>query len=72
MDSKGKRGDALRIFCQEFGVPEELHIDGSKEQTGKNSSFMTQIRLHDIKYHVSEPDMHNQVPAEGVIRELRR
>ena len=72
MDSKGKAGDALRVFCQEFGVPETLIIDGSKEQTGKNSYFMKQIRTHDINYHVSEPDLHNQVPVEGVIRELRR
>ena len=72
MDSKGKAGDALRVFCQEFGVPEELELDGSKEQTGKNSTFMKQVRLHDINYHIAEPDLHNQVPCEGVIRELRR
>ena len=32
MDSKGKAGDALREFCKEFGVPERLTFDGSKEQ----------------------------------------
>ena len=31
MDSKKKAGDALRLFCQEFGVPERLTFDGSKE-----------------------------------------
>ena len=72
MDSKGKAGDALRLFCQEFGVPEKLTFDGSKEQTGKNTKFMKQIRSHNINYHISEPDMHNQNPVEGVIRELRR
>ena len=72
MDSKGKAGDALRLFCQEFSVPEKLTFDGSKEQTGKDTNFMKQIRTHDIDYHVSEPDLHNQNPAEGVIRELRR
>ena len=30
MDSKRKAGDALRMFCQEFGVPERLTFDGSK------------------------------------------
>ena len=34
MDSKGKAGDALRVFCEEFGVPDRLVSDGSKEQTG--------------------------------------
>ena len=33
---------------------------------------MKQIRTHDINYHVSEADLHNQNPVEGVIRELRR
>ena len=72
MDSKSKAGDALRLFCQEFGVPEKLTFDGSREQTGKGTQFMKQVRRHDIDYHISEPDMHNQNPVEGVIRELRR
>ena len=72
MDSKGKAGDALRLFCQEFGVPERLTFDGSKEQTGKGTEFMRQIRVHDIDYHICEPGMHNQNPVEGVIREIRR
>ena len=72
MDSKRKAGDALRLFCSEFGVPEKLIFDGSKEQNGKDTEFMRQIRTHDIKYHVSEADLHNQNPVEGVIRELRR
>ena len=72
MDSKGKAGNALRLFCQEFGVPEKLTFDGSKEQTQKNTTFMKQIRLHDINYHITEADLHNQYPVEGVIGELRR
>ena len=32
MDTKRKAGDALRTFCQEFGVPNKLTFDGSKEQ----------------------------------------
>ena len=37
MDSKSKAGDALRLFCQEFGVPKKLVFDGSQEQCGKLS-----------------------------------
>ena len=33
---------------------------------------MKEVRKHDNKYHISEPDMHNQNPVEGVIREVRR
>ena len=72
MDSKGKAGDALRTFCAEFGVPEKLVFDGSKEQTCKGTEFMKQICRNDIDYHVTEPERHNQNPAEGVIREIRR
>ena len=72
MDKKSKAGDALKLFCQEFGVPESLTFDGSKEQTGKNTQFMHQIRSHGIDYHVAEADVKNQNPAEPVIGEIRR
>ena len=68
MDSKSKAGDTLRVFCREFGVPESLTFDGSKEQCGKNTEFMKQIRKNDIKHHITEPDLHKQNPAEGPIR----
>ena len=72
MDHKSKAGDALKLFCQEFGVPERLTFDGSKEQTCKGTEFMGQVRKHGIDYHIAEPDFHNQNPVEGCIRELRR
>jgi hypothetical protein len=64
MDSKSKAGDALHTFCREYGAPEKLRFDGSKEQTGKNAEFQRQIRKH--------TNLHNQSPAEGVVREVRR
>ena len=72
MDSKAKAGDALKIFCKEFGVPDTLFSDGSKEQTGKNTTFVNQVCKYNIKHHVIEPNLHNQNPAEGVIHEIRR
>jgi hypothetical protein len=72
MDSKSKAGDALHTFCREYGAPEKLRFDGSKEQTGKNTEFQRQIRKHNIQQHISEPNLHNQSPAEGVVREVRR
>ena len=68
MYRKGKAGEAIRVFCQEFGVPEQLTIDGAKEQIGSNSEFIDQIRKNSIDFHVKEPERHNQNPAEGVIR----
>jgi hypothetical protein len=58
MDSKGKVGDALRVFCREFGVPESLTFDGSMEQCGKNTEFIQHICKNDIKFHVTEPDLY--------------
>jgi hypothetical protein len=60
MDSKAKAGDALKTFCREFGVPDKLRFDGSKEQTGKKTEFQEQIRKNIIRQHVSEPNIHNQ------------
>ena len=72
MDQKKGAGQALKTFCREFGVPERLVFDGSKEQTKKGTKFMKQIHKHNIDYHISEPEQHNENPVEGVIRELRR
>ena len=72
MDSKGKAGEAMRIFCQEFGVPDKLTFDGSQEQNGKLTEFMHQIKRNYIDYHVIDPERHNKNPAEGVIREVWR
>jgi len=72
MDTKSKAGDALRTFCQEFDVPDRLTCDGSKEQTGKKTEFMQQVRKNDIDLRVIEPERHKQNPCEGVIRGVRR
>ena len=58
MDSKSKYGEALKIFCQEFGVPERITFDGSKEQTKKGTSYMKQVRSNGISHHIVEPNMH--------------
>ena len=49
-----------------------LTFDGSKEQCNNNTTFLKQIRKCGIKYHISEPKVHNQNPVEGVIRKIRR
>ncbi len=72
MDSKSKAGDSLRVFCKEFGVPELLRHDGAMEMRGKNSEFQKQVRKHNISTHVAEAELHNQSPAEGVVREVRK
>ena len=72
MYSKNKAGNSLRLFFQDFGVPERITSDGSNEQRKPGIEFMKQIKTHSIDYHISEADLHNQNQAESVIRELRR
>eukprot|EP00957_Ditylum_brightwellii_P197293 15030969-Ditylum_brightwellii.AAC.1 len=72
MDNKSKAGEVLKIFCQEFRVPEKLTFDCFKEQSSHNTDFMKEVRTQSIDYHISESDLHNQNPVEGVIWEIRR
>jgi hypothetical protein len=72
MAQKADAGQALKTFVMELGVPEQLTIDGSKEQTMPGTEFMKCCRRNDIKIQRAEPEQPNQNPAEGVIHEVRR
>ena len=50
MDTKKKVGEALRVFCQEFGVPERLTMDGAPYQLGQISAFMKKVRKQGIDF----------------------
>ena len=66
--SKIKSVYAMKLFCQEFGVPEKLTFYGSKEQACKGTIFIKDVCRQGIDYHISEPDLHNQNPDESFIR----
>ena len=70
MDTERKAGYALRTFCQEFGFPDKLTFDGSKEQGQRKTGFMKKIRMNDIDLNVIKPDCHNQNCCEGVMRKV--
>jgi hypothetical protein len=72
MARKADAGLALKSFIMEFGVPDDLTIDGSKEQNSKGTQFMKSCRRNNIRVTRTEPEQPNQNPAEGVIREVRR
>ena len=72
METKNMAGDALKQFISDYGVPDKLIVDGSKEQTKKKTEFYKQCRKHDIDLHRTEPYRHNQSKVEGVIRETRK
>ena len=69
--SKIKSGDALKLLCQEFVVPEKLTFGGSKGHSCKVTTFVNCVSMKSIDYHISDPDLHNQKPVEVVIIELR-
>ena len=70
MESKGHAGDALKQFIADFGVPDKIICDGSKEQTKRGTTFMEQVRKHHIDIHTTEQGQYNLSKVEGVIREL--
>jgi hypothetical protein len=72
MQSKSHAGEGLRQFIHEFGRPEHLTFDGSKEQCGRKTEFMKNIRKYSVDYKITEPDRPNHNFAEGVIREIRK
>jgi hypothetical protein len=72
MARKADAGLALKSFIMEFGVPDDLTIDGSEEQNSKGPEFMKSCRRKNIRVTRTEPEQPNQNPAEGVIREVRR
>ncbi len=72
MATKKDAGLAFKEFIKDYGVPEELTIDGSKEQNAKGTVFNKACRANDVKVTRTETERSNQNPAEGVIREVRR
>ena len=70
MGTKPKAGDALEIFCKEFGVPDIIRMDGSKDKTDKNNRFQAEARKHGIDANVSEANTNDQILEEGVVQEV--
>ena len=69
MESKGLAGDALKQFIADFGVPDKIICDGSKEQTKRWTTFMEQVRKHHIDIHTTEPGRYK--PVQGGRRNPR-
>ena len=67
MRSKSLAGSKLTEFAQQIGIPNDLTMDGAKEQTGYNSSMMKEIRRLKIKWHTTEPYSPWQNKAENTI-----
>ena len=55
IQKKSDCNEALSKFIHDFWAPDEMTMDGSKEQTGRNSKFQKLLKKHDISYRVCEP-----------------
>jgi Reverse transcriptase (RNA-dependent DNA polymerase) len=71
-ERKSQAGEMLRRFIHEYGRPEKLTFDGSLEQNGRKTEFMSNVNKYSIDYHATKPYRPNHNFAEGVIREVRR
>ena len=70
MDKKILSGQGLREFIAYFGVLDRLVCDRYKDQTSKWTDFTKEVRKHGMDLHVTNPDYHNQLLVESVIREI--
>lgn len=65
-------GPTLTAFSTDYGIPDNLTLDGANVQVGRNTEFQRFIRRNGIKFHVSHPRRPNENPAEGGICEIKR
>jgi hypothetical protein len=64
--------DPIDLFIKDYGAMDLLISDGGAEQVGKHTQFQAKLRKYDIQSKIAEAERHNQNPAKGVIREIRK
>ena len=72
IEKKSDCNEALSKFIHDFGAPDEMTMNGSKEKTCQNSNFQKLFKKHDIPSRVCEPERPNNNPEERCIREVRK
>jgi len=72
LTTKAHAGHALSDFTHDVGVPAEMIIDNSLEQTAPGSAFMKLTKQMHISTKTTEPYSPWQNSAEDAIRELKR
>ena len=72
IETKSDAHDPIDMFVNDYGAMDILISDGGAEQVGRHTQFQAKLRKYDIKSKVAEPDRHDQNPAEGVIRDIRK
>ncbi len=73
LSGKEKHVDqALKNFLRDYGVPDTMTMDGSKEQTARGSEFEDRRRKTHITPVITLPQRPNNNPREVVIRDLQK
>ena len=70
--NKENIGHILGAFISEYRVPEQLTYDGTAVQVGSKTIFQNHVRKHEIQTQRSAPQIPNESPYEGSIREIKR
>ena len=70
--NKSNCDEDLSNFINDFGTPDEMTMNGSKNQTGRNSNFNKLLKNHNIPSRIFEPDSPNNNPVERSIIKVRK
>ena len=62
----------LKQFISDYGAPDVIITDDSKEQTGSGTEFQSTLWKNNIAPRQTHAHRPNQNPARTVIRELRK
>ena len=64
---KSDCGNALKQFLIDYGAPDSMTTDGSREQTAKGSNFQVVLKKNHVPSIITQPHRLNQNLAETVI-----
>ena len=70
--TKGSCHEALKLFLKEYGAPDTMVTDGSREQTSKGTMWQSTLRKNGVTGVVTNAHRPNQNPVETVIQELQK
>ena len=67
MEKKSECHKALDKFVKNYGAPDSMIYNGTKEKFGPDTKFQSNLIKYGIHEHTSERNRYNHNPTEGVI-----
>ena len=65
-------GIFLTDFIRNFGEPYNITFYGARVQAVRNTTFVTELRRYEVKWHVSQPYGLNKNPSEAAISRIKK